>query len=72
MNESDPGSDPVYKRLHAFREMGADLLRSVLPADALDAVDLRSLEKVPASYVGDDFRQRHGDAAWRLRATWGS
>ena len=68
MNDSGPGSDPVYKRLYAFREMVADLLRSVLPADALGAVDLCSLEKVPASYVGDDFRQRHGDTVWRLRA----
>ena len=68
MNQNAPGSDPVYKRLYAFREMVADLLRSVLPADALGAVDLRLLEKVPASHVGDDFRQRHGDAVWRLRA----
>ena len=68
MNQNAPGSDPVYKRLYSFREMVADLLRSVLPAEALGAVDLRSLEKVPASYVGDDFRQRHGDMVWRLRA----
>ena len=68
MSESDPGSDPVYKRIYAFREMVADLLCSVLPADALGAVDMHSLEKVPASYVGDDFRQRHGDTVWRLRA----
>ena len=66
MSESGPGSDPVYKRIYAFREMVADLLHSVLPADALGAVDLHSLEKVPASYVGDDFRQRHGDTVWRL------
>ena len=31
-------------------------------------MDLRSLEKVPASHMGDDFRQRHGDAVWRLHA----
>ena len=68
MNDSGLGSDPVYKRLYAFQEMVADLLRSVLPANALGAVDLRSLDKVPASYVGDDFRQRHGDTVWRLRA----
>ena len=68
MNQNAPGSDPVYKRIYAFQEMVADLLRSVLPADALGAVELDSLEKVPASYVGDDFRQRHGDTVWRLRA----
>ena len=61
-----PGSDPVYKRLYAFPEMVADLLRSVLPADALAALDMDTLAKVPASYVGDDYRQRHGDAVWRV------
>ena len=64
--ERIPGSDPIYKRLYAFPEMVADLLRSVLPADALGALDLATLDKVPASYVGDDYRQRHGDAVWRV------
>ena len=68
MNENAPGSDPVYKRLYSFPEMVEDLLRSVLPADALGAMDLRSLDKAPASYVGDDFRQRHGDTVWRVRS----
>ena len=68
MNEINPTSDPIYKRLYSFAEMVADLLRSVLPAGMLEALDLRSLEKVPAAYVGDDFRQRHGDTVWRVRA----
>ena len=62
----DPGSDPIYKRLYAFPEMVADLLRSVLPADALATLNLSTLDKVPASYVGDDYRQRHGDTVWRV------
>ena len=68
MSENTPGSDPIYKRLYAFPEMVADLLRSVLPAAVFDALDLSTLDKVPASYVGDDFRQRHGDAVWRVYA----
>ena len=52
MTKTTPGNDPVYKRLYSFPEMVADLLRSVLPADALGALDLRSLDKVPADYVG--------------------
>ena len=64
--DKDPGSDPIYKRLYAFPEMVADLLRSVLPADALGALNLATLDKVPASYVGDDYRQRHGDTVWRV------
>ena len=68
MKKTSPTSDPVYKRLYAFVEMVADLLRSVVPKATLEALDLRSLEKVPASYVGDDFHQRHGDTVWRVRA----
>ena len=61
-----PGSDPIYKRLFAFPEMVADLLRSLLPAADLD-FDASSLQKLPAEYVSDDFRQRRGDTVWRLR-----
>ena len=67
MSQTSPGSDPIYKRLYAFPDMVADLLRSLFPANALDAVDLRSLSRLPAEYVGDDFRRRHGDAVWRAR-----
>ena len=60
-----PGSDPIYKRLYAFPEMVADLLRSLLPADDLD-FDASSLQKLPAEYVSDKFRQRRGDTVWRV------
>ena len=68
MNQSNPGSDPIYKRIYAFAEMVADLLRSIVPPATLDALDLSSLEKMPAEYVGDDFRQRRGDTVWRVPA----
>ena len=68
MSDNSPGSDPIYRRLYAFPVMVADLLRSVLPAAAFDALDIRTLDKVPASYVGDDYRQRHGDTVWRVYA----
>ena len=71
MDEINLGSDPIYKRLYSFAEMVADLLRSVLPADTLDALNLDTLDKVPAAYVGDDFRQRHGDTVWQVRAAGG-
>ena len=67
MNAQTPGSDPVYKRLYAFPEMVADLLRSLFPDDALGA-DYDSLRRLPAEYVADDYRQRRGDAVWRLNA----
>ena len=70
MNAGPPGSDPVYKRLYAFPEMVADLLRSLFPDDALGA-DYDSLRRLPAEYVGDDYRQRRGDSVWQLRADAG-
>ena len=68
MKKNTPTSDPVYKRVYAFAEMVADLLRSVVPKATLEALDLRTLEKVPAEYVGEHFQQRHGDTVWRVRA----
>ena len=68
MKENTPTSDPIYKRVYAFVEMVADLLRSVVPKATLEALDLRTLEKVSAEYVGDHFQQRHGDTVWRVRA----
>ena len=67
MSQTTPGSDPVYKRLYAFPEMVEDLLRSLFPPKTLGAVDWPSLDRLPADYVGDDFRRRHGDAVWRVR-----
>ena len=66
MNNAPPPSDPIYKRLYAFARMVEDLLRSLFGAD-LDA-DYRTLEKLPAEYVGEALQQRRGDTAWRLRA----
>ena len=68
MDEIKATSDPIYKRLYSFPDMVADLLCSVLPGEVLEKIDLDSLEKVPAEYVGDNFRQRHGDTVWRVRA----
>ena len=44
MKKNIPTSDPIYKRVYAFAEMVADLLRSVVPKATLEALDLRTLE----------------------------
>ena len=67
MNAKAPGSDPIYKRLLAFPEVVADLLRSLLPEEDV-GIDESSLRKLPAEYVGDDYRQRRGDTVWQVRA----
>ena len=67
MSDAAPGPDPIYKRLYAFPAMVEDLLRSLVQEDWIARVDFQTLQKLPSGYVGDDFRQRHGDAAWRVR-----
>ena len=67
MNAKAPGSDPIYKRLLAFPEVVADLLRSLLHQEDI-GIDESSLRKLPAEYVADDYRQRRGDTVWRVRA----
>ena len=59
--------DPIYRRLFAFPRMVRDLLRAVGHPDWLGDVDLGSIEKLPAEYVGDSGQKRRGDAVWRLR-----
>ena len=41
-----------------------------LSTRTLDALDFSTLEKVPAEWVGRDFRSRRGDQAWRVRFRW--
>ena len=60
-------NDPIYKRLFAFPRMVSDLLRAVGDPGWLAEVDFRTLEKLPAEYVGDRWQQRRGDAVWRVR-----
>ena len=68
MNAIKPTSDPIYKRLYSIPEMVADQLRSLLPGKVVEEMNMGSLEKMSAEYVGDDFRKRHGDTVWRVRA----
>ena len=44
MDEIKATSDPIYKRLYSIPDMVADLLRSVLPDEVLEKIDLDSLE----------------------------
>ena len=60
-------NDPIYKRLFTFPRMVGDLLRAVGDRAWLAEVDFRTLEKLPAEYVGDHWQQRRGDAVWRVR-----
>ena len=59
--------DAAYKGLFSHRPMVEDLLRGFAAREWSDKLDFETLEKLPADYVSDDFRQRHGDSVWRLR-----
>ncbi len=59
--------DAAYKGLFSCRRMVEDLLRGFVAPEWSDALDFSTLEKLPAEYVSDDLRQRHGDVVWRVR-----
>ena len=68
-----PMHDAAYKGLFSCRRMVEDLLRGFVAPEWSDALDFSTLEKLPAEYVSDDLRRRHGDVVWRVRfrdETW--
>ena len=59
--------DAAYKTLFSHPRMVADLLRGFAAKGWSDALDFKTLEKLPAEFVSDDLRRRHGDTLWRVR-----
>jgi len=53
--------DASYKLLFSHAEMIKDLLQGFVPQSWVQALDFSTLEKVNASYVTDDLRDRHDD-----------
>ena len=69
--------DPAFKAIFSYSRMIADALRgyAVKPNGPLHprtvaALDLCTLEKLPAEWITPDFRKRLGDQAWRVRFRW--
>ena len=65
--------DAAYKELFSHPRMVKDLLRGFAAPEWFDEIDFSTLEKIPAEYVSDDLRQRHGDVVWRVqfhKKTW--
>ncbi len=56
--------DHAYKLLFSHPEMVADLLRGFVHEDWVGDLDFSTLEKVDASFVGDDLRFRESDLVW--------
>ena len=59
--------DAAYKLLFSFPEMVRDLLDGFVSSDWVAELDLSTLERWPASQVGDTLRERHQDRVWRVR-----
>ena len=59
--------DEIYKKLFAFPRLVQDLLRGFVAGPWSEAIDLKTLEKLPAEYVSDDLSMRRGDTVWRVR-----
>ena len=59
--------DRSYKLLFAHPEMVSDLLQGFVHEPWVDQLDFTTLERVNASYVSDDLREREDDIIWRVR-----
>ena len=59
--------DHAYKLLFAHPELVADLLLDFVREPWVDALDLTTLERLSASFVSSELREREGDVIWRVR-----
>ena len=59
--------DPTYKLLFSRPRMVRDLLDGFAARGWSGALDFDTLAPLPASFVSEDLRQRHGDLVWRIR-----
>jgi len=66
MNEHDSN----YKQLFSHAQLIKDLLKGFVKEDWVKELDFSSLEKVNASYISDDLRDRADDIIWKVR--WGN
>jgi hypothetical protein len=59
--------DSSYKFLFARPEMVRDLIMGFIPDEWLHSLDYATLERVNASYVTEDFKQREDDIVWKVK-----
>jgi hypothetical protein len=62
-NDHDSG----YKFLFFTPELVRDLIIGFVPDEWLHSLDYSTLERIPGSYVSEDFRYRADDIVWRVR-----
>ena len=59
--------DSSYKFLFSTPELVRDLILGFVPDEWLHSLDYTTLEKVPGSYITEDFRSRADDIVWRVK-----
>ncbi len=59
--------DSSYKFLFSTPELVRDLIIGFVPDEWLHSLDYTTLEKVPGSYITEDFRNRADDIVWRVK-----
>ena len=59
--------DPAYKLIFSRPRMVRDLLDGFAARGWSGVLDFESLAPLPASFVGRELQQRHGDLIWRVR-----
>jgi hypothetical protein len=59
--------DTGYKLLFSTPELVRDLILGFVPDDWLHGLDYSTLERVPGSYVTEDFSNRADDIVWRVK-----
>ncbi|MDP2751080.1 MAG: Rpn family recombination-promoting nuclease/putative transposase, partial [Rhodocyclaceae bacterium] len=59
--------DASYKHIFSHPEVVADLLRGFVREEWTEQIDYNSLEKINASYITDDLRDRADDIVWRVK-----
>jgi hypothetical protein len=64
--------DAAYKLLFSTPEIVRDLVAGFIDDPWLRSLDLDTLEKVPAEFIGRRLRRRTSDVVWRVRTGKGS
>jgi len=59
--------DSSYKFLFSTPELVRDLIIGFIPDEWLHSFDYSTLEKVNASYVSEDLKQREDDIVWKVK-----
>jgi predicted transposase YdaD len=59
--------DATYKSLFSCPEVVRDLIAGFVPDAWLQGLDYTTLEKLPSSYITEDFSGRADDVVWRVK-----